>query len=239
MLQVRSVKSFYESICALKSVSMHVKQGEIVTLIGANGSGKSTLLNTIAGLMQNPVGSILFEEEEILGLGSSEIVKMGIALVPEGRQLFSPMTVFDNLLLGTYSFYSLRHKKQTYEKIEEIFTLFPVLGERYKQLAGTLSGGEQQMLSIARALMSNPKLLLLDEPSMGLAPKIVENIFHTLIELQNTTNLTIFLVEQNAKLALDVCQRGYVIEAGQIILSGEREELLNNKEVLRAYLGKE
>jgi len=189
--------------------------------------------------MQNPVGSILFEEEEILGLGSSEIVKMGIALVPEGRQLFSPMTVFDNLLLGTYSFYSLRHKKQTYEKIEEIFTLFPVLGERYKQLAGTLSGGEQQMLSIARALMSNPKLLLLDEPSMGLAPKIVENIFHTLIELQNTTNLTIFLVEQNAKLALDVCQRGYVIEAGQIILSGEREELLNNKEVLRAYLGKE
>ncbi len=239
MLQVRSVKSFYESICALKSVSMHVKQGEIVTLIGANGSGKSTLLNTIAGLMQNPAGSILFEEKEILGLGSSEIVKMGVALVPEGRQLFSPMTVFDNLLLGTYSYYSLRHKKQTYDKIEEIFTLFPVLGERYKQLAGTLSGGEQQMLSIARALMSNPKLLLLDEPSMGLAPKIVENIFHTLIELQNTTNLTIFLVEQNAKLALDVCQRGYVIETGQIILSGEREELLHNKEVLRAYLGKE
>ncbi len=239
MLQVRSVKSFYESICALKSVSLHVQRGEIVTLIGANGSGKSTLLNTIAGLMQNRAGSILFEEREILSLPSSEIVKMGIALVPEGRQLFSPMTVLDNLLLGTYPFYSIRRKRETYEKIEEIFTLFPVLGERRKQLAGTLSGGEQQMLSIARALMSNPKLLLLDEPSMGLAPKIVESIFHTLIELQNTTNLTIFLVEQNAKLALDVCQRGYVIETGQIILSGEKEELLNNKEVLRAYLGKE
>ncbi len=239
MLQLRSVKSFYESICALKSVSLHIKQGEIVTLIGANGSGKSTLLNTIVGLMQNPGGSILFEEREILGLPSSEIVKMGIALVPEGRQLFFPMTVFDNLLLGTYPFYRMRYKKQTYDKIDEMFTLFPVLGERRKQLSGTLSGGEQQMLSIARALMSSPKLLLLDEPSMGLAPKIVENIFHTLIELQNTSSLTIFLVEQNAKLALDVCQRGYVIETGQIIISGERKELLNNKEVLRAYLGKE
>jgi branched-chain amino acid transport system ATP-binding protein len=239
MLQVRSVKSFYESICALKSVSIHVKEGEIVTLIGANGSGKSTLLNTIAGLMQNPEGSILFENREILGLSSSAIVKMGIALVPEGRQLFSPMTVFDNLLLGTYPFYTIREKKHALEKIEEMFTLFPVLGERQKQLAGTLSGGEQQMLSIARGLMSNPKLLLLDEPSMGLAPKIVESIFCTLVELQNASNLTIFLVEQNAKLALDVCQRGYVIETGQIILSGEKEELLNNKEVLRAYLGKE
>lgn len=239
MLQVRSVKSFYESICALKSVSIHVKEGEIVTLIGANGSGKSTLLNTIAGLMQNPEGSILFENREILGLSASEIVRMGIALVPEGRQLFSPMTVFDNLLLGTYPFYTMRQKKYSLDKIEEMFTLFPVLGERRKQFAGTLSGGEQQMLSIARALMSNPKLLLLDEPSMGLAPKIVENIFQTLIDLQNTTRLTIFLVEQNAKLALDVCQRGYVIETGQIILSGEKDELLNNKEVLRAYLGKE
>jgi len=239
MLQIRSIKSYYESICALKSVSLHIQKGEIVVLIGANGSGKSTLLNTIVGLMPKSSGSILFEGREIRGLPASSIVKSGIALVPEGRQLFYPMTLTDNLVLGTYPFYSIKNKKQIYEKINQIYDLFPVLGNRGKQLAGTLSGGEQQMLSIARALMSDPKLLLLDEPSMGLAPKIVENIFQTLIELQEKTSLTIFLVEQNAKLALDVCQRGYVIETGQIILSGNRDELMNNKEVLRAYLGNE
>ncbi len=239
MLAVRSLRSYYESICALKSVSIHISEGEIVTLIGANGSGKSTLLNTIAGLMQRATGSILLEGKEILGLQASSIVKAGIALVPEGRQLFAPMSVIDNLVLGYYSSYSLKTKKDQNRRIEWIFDIFPVLGERQKQLAGTLSGGEQQMLSIARALMSEPKVILLDEPSMGLAPKIVEDIFQTLIELRDRTSLTIFLVEQNAKLALSICGRGYVIETGQIILSGTREELMNNKEVLRAYLGKE
>jgi len=223
----------------LKAVSLHITRGEIVTLIGANGSGKSTLLNTIAGLVGRTEGSITFEDRELLGLAPSEIVKQGIALVPEGRQLFSPMSVVDNLTLGSYSYYALRERRMLGERIEWIYGLFPVLGERSRQLAGTLSGGEQQMLSIARALMSKPRLLLLDEPSMGLAPKIVESIFTTLIELKENTDLTIFLVEQNAKLALDVCHRGYVIETGQIILSGDRAELMNNKEVLRAYLGGE
>jgi branched-chain amino acid transport system ATP-binding protein len=237
MLQIRSLKSYYESICALKAVSLHIDRGEIVTLIGANGSGKSTLLNAIIGLMSRTEGSIRFEDREITDMAPSQIVKLGIALVPEGRQLFSPMSVIDNLILGTYTHYSIKDKKRLHERAEWIYELFPILGERKRQLAGTLSGGEQQMLSIARALMSNPRLILLDEPSMGLAPKIVESIFQTLIELKETTDLTIFLVEQNAKLALDVCQRGYVIETGQIILSGDRGELMNNKEVLRAYLG--
>jgi len=239
MLQIRSIKSYYESICALKSVSLHIQKGEIVTLIGANGSGKSTLLNTIVGLMPKSSGSILFEGKEIRGLPAWNIVRSGIALVPEGRQLFYPMTVFDNLVLGSYPFFTMKNKKQIYEKIEKILDLFPALKKREKQLAGTLSGGEQQMLSMARALMSGPKLLLLDEPSMGLAPKIVENIFQTLKDLKEKTSLTIFLVEQNAKLALDVCQRCYVIETGQIILSGDKDELLSNKEVIRAYLGNE
>jgi branched-chain amino acid transport system ATP-binding protein len=237
MLRVRSIKSYYESICALKAVSLHIEKGEIVTLIGANGSGKSTLLNTLVGLMDRVEGSILFEDREIVGISPSEIVRRGIALVPEGRQLFAPMSVYDNLVLGTYPNYSVGEKKKLGERIEWICEIFPVLGERKKQLAGTLSGGEQQMLSIARALMSRPRLILLDEPSMGLAPKIVENIFKTLVELKEKSDLTIFLVEQNAKLALDVSQRGYVIETGQIMLSGSREELVNNKEVLRAYLG--
>ncbi|KPJ87155.1 MAG: leucine/isoleucine/valine transporter ATP-binding subunit [Spirochaetes bacterium DG_61] len=239
MLKIRSLRSYYESLCILKSVSMHVEKGEIVTLIGANGSGKSTLLNSIVGLMPRVVGAILFEEKEIQHLSSNTIVKLGIALVPEGRQLFSPMSVLDNLILGTYPYYSLKNRQKLNEQIEWIFNLFPILGTRRKQLAGTLSGGEQQMLSISRALMSDPKLLLLDEPSVGLAPKIIENIFQTLGELNEKTGLTVFLVEQNVNLALDICQRGYVIETGQIILSGEREELINNKEVLRAYLGKE
>ncbi len=239
MLTIKSLRSYYESICALKAVSLHIKKGEIVTLIGANGSGKSTLLNSIAGLMPKTTGTILFEDTEIENLSSSAIVKLGIALVPEGRQLFFPMNVMDNLILGTYPFYTLRNKKNLYKKIDRIFDLFPVLRDRKKQLAGTLSGGEQQMLSIARSLMSEPKLLLMDEPSVGLAPKIVESIFQTLILLQKQTGLTIFLVEQNAKLALNISQRGYVIETGQIILSGEKEELMNNKEVIRAYLGKE
>jgi branched-chain amino acid transport system ATP-binding protein len=239
MLSIQSLKSYYESICALKSVSLHIKKGEIITMIGGNGSGKSTLLNSILGLVPKMTGTIQFEEKEIAGLAPSVIVKMGISLVPEGRQLFYPMTVLDNLLLGTYSHYSMKEKKNIAQRIDWLFDIFPVLGERKRQLAGTLSGGEQQMLSIARALMSKPKLLILDEPSVGLAPKIIENIFQTLVKLKEKADLTIFLVEQNAKLGLDICQRGYVIETGQIILSGPKDELFNNKEVLRAYLGKE
>jgi branched-chain amino acid transport system ATP-binding protein len=239
MLTVRSLKSFYDTICALKAVSIHVNRGEIVTLIGANGSGKSTFLKAIAGLVPKSTGSILFEEREILGRSPSLIVRSGIALVPEGRQLFSPMTVLDNLLLGSYTRYSFRNRRKVLEMTEKTFSSFPVLAERRKQLAGTLSGGEQQMLSIARALMSEPKLLLLDEPSIGLAPKVVEGIFRSLVALKEETRLTVFLVEQNARLALEICQRGYVIETGQVTLSGDRDELLHNKEVLRAYLGKE
>ena len=238
MLKIKSLKAYYGSICVLKSVSLHIKEGEIVTLIGANGSGKSTLLNTIVGLTEKTEGSIIFEGNELLGLSPSYIVKLGIVLVPEGRQLFYPMNILDNLLLGTYSIYNRKTKKNIQQRIEEIFEIFPMLAERKNQLAGTLSGGEQQMLSIARALMARPKFLLLDEPSIGLAPKIVENIFHTLLKLRELENLTIFLVEQNAKLALEVCERGYVIETGQIVLSGSSEELKNNKEVMRAYLGK-
>ena len=239
MLTVRSLKSFYDTICALKAVSIHVNRGEIVTLIGANGSGKSTFLKAIAGLVPKSTGSILFEEREILGRSPSLIVRSGIALVPEGRQLFSPMTVLDNLLLGSYTRYSFRNRRKVLEMTEKTFSSFPVLAERRRQLAGTLSGGEQQMLSIARALMSEPKLLLLDEPSIGLAPKVIEGIFRSLVALKEETRLTVFLVEQNARLALEICQRGYVIETGQVTLSGDRDELLHNKEVLRAYLGKE
>jgi branched-chain amino acid transport system ATP-binding protein len=224
MLKIVSLKSYYESICALKAVSLHVQKGEIVTLIGANGSGKSTLLHTVTGLMSRISGSIKFEGSELIGRPPAAIVKLGIALIPEGRQLFYPMSVMDNLILGTYAYRSLRDKKKLHEKTEWIFEHFPVLKTRK---------------SIARALMSDPKLLLLDEPSMGLAPKIVEIIFETLIELKEKADLTIFLVEQNAKLALEICQRGYVIETGQIILSGDRNELMHNKEVLRAYLGGE
>jgi len=239
MLKIRSLKAFYESLCVLKAVSLHINRGEIVTLIGANGSGKSTLLNSVVGLLPRTSGSIQFEDRELLGLPSSEIIKYGIALVPEGRQLFYPMTVIDNLFLGTYPFYRIKKRSKVTKRIEAIFDLFPLLGERRNQLAGTLSGGEQQMLSIARALMSQPRLLLLDEPSIGLAPRIVHSIFRTLKELQEKTSLTIFLVEQNARLALDICHRGYVIETGQIILSGQKKELLDNKEVIRAYLGSE
>jgi branched-chain amino acid transport system ATP-binding protein len=239
MLKIKSLRSYYDSLCILKSVSLHVQKGEIVTLIGANGSGKSTLLNSIVGLMPRMTGSILFNDREIRRLPSNAIVRLGIALVPEGRQLFAPMSVLDNLILGCYSSYTTRGRHAVNERIDWIFELFPVLGKRRKQLAGTLSGGEQQMLSISRALMSEPKLLLLDEPSVGLAPKIIEGIFRTLIDLNEKTDLTIFLVEQNVNLALDICQRGYVIETGQIILSGEKDELVHNKEVLRAYLGKE
>jgi len=236
MLTVRSLKSFYDTICALKAVSIHVNRGEIVTLIGANGSGKSTFLKAIAGLVPKSTGSILFEEREILGRSPSLIVRSGIALVPEGRQLFSPMTVLDNLLLGSYTRYSFRNRRKVLEMTEKTFSSFPVLAERRKQLAGTLSGGEQQMLAISRALMTNPDCLIMDEPSEGLAPIIIQGLWEAISKLKEQ-GLSILLVEQNAHLALKLVDYVHVMSKGQVVYSGKPEELKANDEIKSSYLG--
>ncbi|RJP74095.1 MAG: ABC transporter ATP-binding protein [Candidatus Abyssobacteria bacterium SURF_17] len=237
MLKVQNLKSYYGRLQALRGISLHVGKGEIVTLIGANGAGKSTILNTVAGLVSQNEGKILLEGKDIRGLAPERIVRHGVALVPEGRQLFAPMTVVDNLELGAYVRHKNGSKIEIRQDMEMVFDLFPVLKERRKQLAGTLSGGEQQMLAIARALMSRPRLLLLDEPSMGLAPKISEEIFRTIVRLKKQ-EVTILLVEQNARMALEVAGRGYVIETGQVVVQGPSADLLRNHEVERAYLGK-
>jgi branched-chain amino acid transport system ATP-binding protein len=237
MLRIQNLKSYYGRLQALRGVSLHVGKEEIVALIGANGAGKSTILNTVAGLINQSQGTILLDGKDIRGLPPEKIVKRGAVLVPEGRQLFAPMTVADNLELGAY----LRHKNGNKAELEQdtemVYELFPVLKERRRQLAGTLSGGEQQMLAIGRALMSRPRLMLLDEPSMGLAPKIAEEIFKTIKRLKQQ-GVTVLLVEQNARMALAVAERGYVIETGQVVVQGPSEELLRNREVERAYLGK-
>jgi len=237
LLRIRNLRGFYGNLQALKGVSLHVEKGEIVTLIGANGSGKSTLLNSISGIVSSKKGEILFEGKDITDFPPQRIVKEGISLVPEGRQLFSSLSVMDNLLLGAYQRFSIKKKAEIEGDLERVFRIFPVLKERKKQIAGTLSGGEQQMLAIARSLMSRPKLLLLDEPSMGLAPKIVQEIFEVILTLRKE-GTTIFLVEQNAQKALEIADRGYVIETGKIVFEGVSEELLGNKEIIRAYLGK-
>ncbi|MFP4381049.1 MAG: ABC transporter ATP-binding protein [Candidatus Sumerlaeia bacterium] len=233
MLRVENLTSGYGKIVALKGVSLHVARGEIVTLIGANGSGKSTLLSTLAGLIKPMDGRFILKDRDVSGLSCEALVRRGVALVPEGRQLFAPMTIEDNLLLGGYS----RSKSESREDLEMVFELFPILKERRMQAAGTLSGGQQQMLAIARALMSGPSLLLLDEPSMGLAPKIAREIFASLRQLQKEET-SILVVEQNANLALKTADRGYVIETGQIVLEGDCEALRNNHDVQRAYLGR-
>lgn len=237
MLKVQNLKSYYGRLQALRGISLHVGKGEIVTLIGANGAGKTTILNTVAGLITQCEGAILLDGKDIKGLPPERIVKLGAVLVPEGRQLFAPMTVADNLLLGAY----LRHKNGSKAELEQdmgmVFEMFPVLKQRRKQLAGTLSGGEQQMLAIGRALMSRPRLMLLDEPSMGLAPKVAEEIFRTIVRLKQQ-GVTVLLVEQNARMALEVAERGYVIETGQVVVQGPSADLLRNREVERAYLGK-
>ncbi|MBI5117287.1 ABC transporter ATP-binding protein [Candidatus Poribacteria bacterium] len=237
MLRIQNLKSYYGRLQALRGISLHVGKGEIVTLIGANGAGKSTILNTVAGLVSQSEGKILLDGKDIRGLPAEKIVKRGVALVPEGRQLFAPMTVADNLALGAY----LRHRNGSKAELEQdaemVFGLFPVLKERRKQLAGTLSGGEQQMLAIGRALMSRPCLLLLDEPSMGLAPKMADEIFRTIVRLKQQ-GVTILLVEQNARMALEVAEQGYVIETGQVVVQGPSADLLRNHDVERAYLGK-
>ena len=239
MLKLKNINTYYGKIQALKNVSMHVNNGEIVALLGANGAGKTTVLNSISGITPPNEGEALFRETNIAGLSPDKIVKMGISQVPEGRQIFAPLTVLTNLELGAYHRHNRRNKSSLKQDMEAIFSFFPILRERKNQIAGTLSGGEQQMLAIGRALMSKPRLLLLDEPSMGLAPLICKDIFRNISELRDEFNTTILLVEQNAKVALQIADRGYVMETGKIILQETSKDLLNNKEVQRAYLGKE
>lgn len=232
MLKIKDLVVSYGGIEAVKSISFDVPEGEIVTLIGANGAGKSTTLRTIAGLVKPKSGSIMFDGEELIGKSTEDIVKRGITLSPEGRHVFPDMTVLENLKVGAYT-----RKDKYNDDIELIYTLFPRLKERHWQLAGTLSGGEQQMLAIGRAMMAKPKLLMLDEPSLGLAPLVVKGIFDIIQEL-NKQGVTILLVEQNANMALHVADNGYVLETGTISMKGTGSELLQNESVKEAYLGK-
>jgi len=233
MLAVEKLSVSYGAIRALSQVSCCVEQGEIVALIGANGAGKSTILNTISGIVPSNSGSVAFEGEEISRMAAHLIVRKGICQVPEGRRVFARMSVQENLEMGGFI---LSDKSAISQGIERAFTLFPRLAERRKQAARTLSGGEQQMLAIGRALMSNPRLLLLDEPSMGLAPMLVEKIFEIIIEI-NKAGTTILLVEQNASMALSIAHRAYVLESGQVVLSGDAGKLAENPAVRKAYLG--
>jgi branched-chain amino acid transport system ATP-binding protein len=238
MLKIRNLESGYGSLKVLRHISIHVSAGEIVTIIGANGAGKTTLLKTIAGLIRPRAGEMLFEKKDITRLSPEKIVFLGCSLVPEGRQVFAPMTVRENLLLGGYVQFKRKKKNEVDRDLEKIFSMFPRLKEREGQLAGTLSGGEQQMLAIGRALMARPKVIMMDEPSMGLAPLIVKDIFSIIRKLRDEGN-TVLLVEQNAKAALGIADRGYVLETGRIILEENAEDLLSNRDVQRAYLGRD
>jgi branched-chain amino acid transport system ATP-binding protein len=239
MLRLVNVNSYFGLVHVLKNISMHINEGEIVTLLGANGAGKTTTLRAISGLQPVRGGKIVYHGKEITGAFPEKLVELGIALVPEGRQLFRPMSVYENLELGGHIVYKLYGKKQLRTDIDGMFHLFPILKERKSQLAGTLSGGEQQMLAIAMALMARPKLLLLDEPSMGLAPMIIKDIFKLIAQLQDERNLTVLLIEQNANAALKIAVRGYVMETGRIVLEESAKALMSNQEVKRAYLGKD
>ncbi|HOW57318.1 MAG TPA: ABC transporter ATP-binding protein [Smithellaceae bacterium] len=240
MLKIKNINTYYGKVHALKNVSLHLRAGEIVTLIGANGAGKTTLLNTLSGIVPAQSGQIIFDDKAIAGLSPSRIVRLGISQVPEGRQVFKPLSVADNLELGAYLHHRSKAGRTGIGKtMEMVYQLFPVLLERKKQLAGTLSGGEQQMLAIGRSLMARPRLLLLDEPSMGLAPLISQEIFRVITNLAEEQKTTILLVEQNARMALKTARRGYVMETGKMILEGSAAELLENKDVQRAYLGKD
>lgn len=232
LLKVDNIHVSYGSIHAIKGISFEVNEGEIVTLIGANGAGKSTTLNTVSGLLKPTSGSIEFAGSSLVGVPAHRIVSKGMALCPEGRRIFLQLTVQENLEMGAYT----RSGSEVADSIANVYERFPRLKERYRQVAGTLSGGEQQMLAIGRALMSKPKLMMLDEPSMGLAPILVEQIFQIVEEL-NKAGTTILLVEQNAQMALSVAHRGYVLETGRIVTSGTGEELLNDDAVRKAYLG--
>ncbi|MEG0777305.1 MAG: ABC transporter ATP-binding protein [Oscillospiraceae bacterium] len=232
MLKVNDINVYYGSIHAIKGVSFEVKKGEIVTLIGANGAGKSSILNTVSGLLKSKTGSVTFLDKTISGVLPHKIVAAGLAQVPEGRRVFLNMSVQENLEMGAYT----RRNSEVNDSMENVFERFPRLKERRKQVAGTLSGGEQQMLAMGRALMSKPELLMLDEPSMGLAPLLVEQIFDIITEL-NQAGTTILLVEQNAQMALSIADRGYVLETGKIVTSAKASDLLNNDDVKKAYLG--
>jgi branched-chain amino acid transport system ATP-binding protein len=236
MLRIENLYAYYDSIAALKGVSIEVPRGEIVSIIGANGAGKSTLLKAISGLIKAQQGCIVYKDNDIAGQPANKIVALGISQVPEGRQIFAHLTVQDNIHLGAYLYFKRRNRAEIEQRIEEVYQLFPILKRRVKQVAGTLSGGEQQMLAIARALMGRPELLLLDEPSMGLAPLIVREIFAVIKQL-NKTGTTILLVEQNAKAAMNVAKHAFVLETGEIVLEGLTSDLLYNPKVKEAYLG--
>ena len=234
MLEIKNLQVSYGCIVALHDVSLTVEQGRIVTLIGSNGAGKSTTLRAISGLVKPQVGEILYKGARIGGLPAHQIVKLGLSQVPEGRMIFANLTVHENLMMGAYL---QRDKTAIQRELDFVFATFPRLKEREKQVAGTLSGGEQQMLAIGRALMSQPKFLMLDEPSLGLAPLLVKAIFEKIVEINRERGITILLVEQNANLALEISHHAYVLETGRIILAGDSAALRQNPEVKRAYLG--
>lgn len=233
MLEVKNLHVYYGAIHALKGINFHVDEGEIVALIGANGAGKSTTLSTISGLLQPREGNVIFRGEDITMTPAEQTVQKGVVQVPEGRKIFATLTVMENLEMGAYT---QRDKKLFKQDLENVFTLFPRLRERQNQLGGTFSGGEQQMLAIARALMSHPAMLLLDEPSMGLSPILVEQIFE-IIQNINKQGTSVLLVEQNAQMALSIADRAYVLETGQITLEGNAHDVLHNPSVIEAYLG--
>lgn len=233
MLKLDNIHVYYGAIHAIKGISLEVKRGQIATLIGANGAGKSTILKTISGLLRPKEGKVLYEDNEINNMAAQQIVSAGICQVPEGRRVFANMSVLENLELGAFL---IKDKKQIKDSMENVFTKFPRLKERMRQTSGTLSGGEQQMLAIGRAMMSKPKLMLLDEPSMGLAPLLVKDIFSIIKEI-NEAGTTILLVEQNANMALSIADYAYVLETGKIVLEGTAKELAESEEVKKAYLG--
>jgi branched-chain amino acid transport system ATP-binding protein len=233
MLEVQNIHTYYGNIHALKGISLTVEKGEIVTLIGANGAGKTTILRTIAGLLKPREGKVIFNGEDLASYRAHQVVYKGVSMVPEGRGIFAALTVSENLDMGAYV---RKDKAGIKTDLERVFTLFPRLKERRSQVAGTLSGGEQQMLATGRAMMSSPRLILMDEPSMGLAPVLVESIFDTIVQI-NKEGTTILLVEQNAAMALGVAQRGYVLQTGQIVLSDSAANLQKNEMVQKAYLG--
>ncbi len=234
MLEVKNLTVNYGAIAALRGISLEVRPGDIVTLIGANGAGKTTTLRTISGLLKAQGGSVLYEGREIANLPPHQIVKLGISHVPEGRMVFSNLTVLENLMMGAYL---QKDRQMVAQELEHVFGLFPRLRERQKQLSGTLSGGEQQMLAIGRALMGRPKFLMLDEPSLGIAPLLVKTIFEKIVEINQKQGISILLVEQNANLALEISRFGYVLETGRIILKDEASALRQSAQVRSAYLG--
>ena len=233
MLEVKNLEVYYGVIQAIKGISFEVNEGEVIALIGANGAGKTTTLQTITGMLQPKAGEIIFEGKDISKIPGHKIVSMGMAHVPEGRRVFAELSVYENLKLGAYT---RKDKKEIEETLARVYKSFPRLEERKNQLAGTLSGGEQQMLAMGRALMSKPKIILMDEPSMGLSPILVEEIFHIIREI-SAGGTTVLLVEQNAKKALAIADRAYVLETGNIVLSGDAKEMMNNVSIKKAYLG--